>query len=120
MSNPANIMARRRRLLEDDVSDSSNDDDDDLDDFDENENPDVRAERELFRNPHKRKRNMTTMVTSRMRIMMIMGMGMMGRRAPVCRWWRRGMRRLVGLCSTAIGKRREDRRARLYLMRIET
>ncbi|KAL1684079.1 GC-rich sequence DNA-binding factor-like protein-domain-containing protein [Schizophyllum commune] len=49
-------MARRRRLLEDDVSDSSNDDDDDLDDFDENENPDVRAERELFRNPHKRKR----------------------------------------------------------------
>ena len=52
------VMARRKRqFLEDDDSDSSAGEDDDFDDpgYDAN-NPDARAERELFENPYKHKR----------------------------------------------------------------
>ncbi|CDO68375.1 hypothetical protein BN946_scf184815.g22 [Trametes cinnabarina] len=50
-------MARRKRqLLEDDDSSSSVSDVDDTIDFDDNNDPDARAERELFENPYKRKR----------------------------------------------------------------
>ncbi|KAI0628035.1 TFP11-domain-containing protein [Trametes polyzona] len=50
-------MARRKRqLLEDDDDSSSASDVDDSLNFDDNDDPDARAERELFENPYKRKR----------------------------------------------------------------
>jgi tuftelin-interacting protein 11 len=50
-------MARRKRqLLEDDDSDSSSGEDNDIEDVGYADDPDTRAERELFENPYKHKR----------------------------------------------------------------
>lgn len=53
-------MARRKRVLDDgdDSDTSAGSDDGDINDFNPNEDPDLRAERELFERPygHKRRR----------------------------------------------------------------